>query len=53
MNAREFFYLVSEMRRAQREYFKTRDQRKLRACRALENQVDDEIYRVKQLTKEC
>ena len=49
MNAREFFYLVSEMRTAQKEYFKTRDQVKLRVCRALENQVDDEIYRVKAL----
>ena len=47
MNAREFFYLVSEMRTAQKEYFKSRDQVKLRVCRALENQVDDEIFRVK------
>lgn len=50
MNAREFFYLVSEMRTAQKEYFKSRDQVKLRVCRALENEVDDEIYRVKALT---
>lgn len=47
MNAREFFYLVSQMRTAQKEYFATRDQVKLRVCRRLENEVDDEIYRVK------
>lgn len=47
MNAREFFYLVSEMRTAQKNYFKTRDQVMLRVCRRLENEVDDEIYRVK------
>lgn len=50
MTSREFFYLVSEMRTAQKEYFKTRDYVKLRVCRALENEVDDEIYRVKALT---
>lgn len=50
MTAREFFYLVSEMRTAQKEYFKSRDQLKLRVCRRLENEVDDEIYRVKALT---
>lgn len=50
MTSREFFYLVSEMRTAQKEYFKTRDYVKLRVCRALENEVDDEIYRVKAIT---
>lgn len=47
MNAREFFYAVAEMRRAQREYFRTRDQQTLRACRAMENAIDAEIERVK------
>ena len=47
MNAREFFYAVAEMRRAQREYFKTRDQHTFRACRAMENHIDAEIERVK------
>lgn len=47
MNAREFFYLVAQMRATQREYFKTRDQQTLRACRAMENEVDAEIARVK------
>lgn len=47
MNAREFFYLVSQMRQAQRDYFADRDQLKLRRCKALERDVDDEISRVK------
>lgn len=46
MNAREFFFLVKQMRQAQREYFASRDQQKLRACRALEGDVDREILRV-------
>lgn len=52
MNAREFFYLVADMRRTQREYFKTRDQQTLRAARALEGDVDREIARVKALLVE-
>ncbi len=47
MTAREFFYLVSQMREAQRDYFKTRDQSILRRARALEGDVDAEIFRVK------
>ena len=46
MNAREFFYLAANMRKAQKTYFKTRDQRDLRLCKVLESQVDEEIYRV-------
>lgn len=48
MNAREFFYLVSQMRDAQTNYFKTRNQTYLRRARVLETQVDLEI----RLTKE-
>lgn len=47
MNAREFFYLVAQMRSAQTMYFKTRDPNVLRAARQLENNVDREIKRVK------
>lgn len=47
MNAREFFYLVSNMRRAQAQYFQTRKQEHLRAARRLETEVDEEIRRVK------
>lgn len=49
MNSREFFYLVSEMRTAQRNYFRDRDQRVLIAARKLEQQVDAEIDRVKRI----
>lgn len=47
MTAREFFYLVSQMREAQNDYFRERDQRTLRRARALEIEVDKEIARVK------
>lgn len=47
MNAKEFFYLVAQMRETQREYFRTRDGLVLRAARALEGDVDREITRVK------
>lgn len=47
MNAREFFYLVAQMRAAQSEYFKSRTDRALRMARALEGDVDREIRRVK------
>jgi hypothetical protein len=49
MNSREFFYLVAQMRQAQREYLKERSQIKLRACKALESECDREILRVKQI----
>lgn len=47
MNAREFFYLVANMRAAQKRYFETKDRAVFRACRKLENEVDAEINRVK------
>ena len=49
MNAREFFFLVSSMREAQKNYFATRQQNVLRAARKLENEVDAEIARVKDI----
>lgn len=49
MNAREFFYLVSNMRSAQNQYFATREQKYLRACKRLESEVDAEIQRVKDI----
>lgn len=52
MNAREFFYLVAEMRDAQKRYFKDRDQVVLRAARKLEGLVDAEIRRVKEILDE-
>lgn len=47
MDAKSFFYLVAEMRDAQRNYFRTRDRKVFVAARALEDQVDKEISRVK------
>lgn len=47
MNAREFFYLVAQMREAQKNYFSTRDRVVFRAARKLENEVDREIERVR------
>lgn len=51
MNAREFFYLVANMRQAQKNYFKTRDKGQFAICRALENDVDREISRVKSIVE--
>lgn len=52
MTAREFFYLVSNMRRAQQQYFSTRQQEHLRAARRLEGEVDREIRRVKDIIEQ-
>lgn len=49
MSAREFFYLVAQMRTAQKDYFKTRSQQDLRRARYLEDSVDTEIRRVKEI----
>lgn len=49
MEARAFFYLVAQMREAQKAYFATRDRMVFRSCRALENDVDREIERVRQI----
>lgn len=49
MTAKEFFYLTAQMREAQKAYFKTRDHNVLRAARKLENEVDAEISRVREL----
>lgn len=47
MTPREFFYLTANVRRAQKQYFQTRDQKDLRLCKALEKELDQEIARVK------
>jgi len=52
MDARAFFYLVKQMREAQRDYFRERDTRSLRRARALEGDVDREILRVIDILKE-
>ena len=52
MTPREFFYLVAEMRDTQRRYFQNRDKATFKAARALENEVDREIRRVKKIVGE-
>ena len=49
MTSREFFYLVANMRKAQAEYFATKDRMVFRAARRLENEVDAEVRRVKHI----
>ena len=52
MTPKEFFYAVSNMRDAQKAYFKTRSQSNLRAARAAERSIDEEIVRVKNILYE-
>lgn len=52
MTAKEFFWLVASMRTAQRDYFKSRDKGVFLHARALENEVDREINRVKLILSE-
>lgn len=49
MTAREFFDKVSSMRKAQKEYFKTRSQTALRKSKAIEAEIDKEIERVNKI----
>ena len=52
MTAKEFFDLVSQMRQAQREFFKTHNTTALQQSKDLEKLVDKEIDRVNRLTTE-
>ena len=52
MNAKEFFSIVTEMRNAQKMYFRTRDRNGLQKSKKLEKLVDDEIRRVQRLQVE-
>lgn len=47
MDKKTFFHKVSQMRAAQREYFKTRNAAALAKSKLLERQIDEEIKRVK------
>lgn len=51
MNAREFYDTVVQMRKAQRDYFRTRSQRSLNESKQLEKLVDAEIKRVEERLK--
>ena len=46
MKPKEFFDKVSELREAQKEYFKTRSNAALNRSKALEWEIDAEIARV-------
>lgn len=52
MNARRFFYLTASMRKAQKEYFRTRSKDMLVISNELERQVDDEITRVQNILRQ-
>ena len=49
MDKREFFDKVSEMRDAQKEYFRTRSSASLNKSKMLEKEIDDEILRVRKI----
>ena len=46
MKPREFFDKVAQMRRMQKEYFKTRSSMAFSRGKQLEKEIDDEIKRV-------
>lgn len=52
MNAKEFYDTVVKMRKAQRDYFRTRSQRSLSESKQLEKLVDAEIKRVEQIQQQ-
>lgn len=52
MNAREFYLLTKEVRKAQRIYYKTRDFEQLKKCKHLERILDEEIERIESLARE-
>jgi hypothetical protein len=50
MNHKEFYELVKLMRKAQRDYFRTRDLEILKYSKHLESLLDKEIKRVEEVT---
>lgn len=51
MNARHFFNKVAEMRKAQKQYFKTRNYNDLQRSKQLEAEIDNEIKRALEVEK--
>lgn len=49
MNAKQFFDKVVEMRRLQKEYFKSRSARVLEQSKRVEREIDNEIKRVQDI----
>ena len=52
MTPKEFFDKVSRMRKAQKEYFRTRSGRAISGRKRLEEEIDDEIERVEKVSEE-
>lgn len=51
MSPKEFFNKVCRMRKAQKEYFRTRSGRALADSKRLEKEIDDEIERVNKVVE--
>ena len=51
MTPKEFFDKVSRMRKAQKDYFRTRSGRALSDSKRLEQEIDDEIERVNKVVE--
>ncbi len=51
MNSKEFFDKVVQMRKMQKEYFKSRSSISLSNSKKLEKEIDDEIIRVENILK--
>ncbi|WP_346702507.1 hypothetical protein [uncultured Alistipes sp.] len=51
MKPKEFFDKVCRMRKAQKEYFRTRSGRALSDSKRLEKKIDDEIERVNKVVE--
>lgn len=52
MTLKEFFDKVSRMRKAQKDYFRTRSGRALNDSKRLEQEIDAEIERVSKVMEE-
>lgn len=52
MTPKEFFDKVSRMRKAQKDYFRTRSGRALNDSKRLEQEIDAEIERVSKIMEE-
>ena len=49
MNAKQFFYKVKQMRKAQAKYFRIKTISALMEAKKIETEIDDEIARVEKL----
>lgn len=49
MNSETFYMKVREMRKLQKQYFKSRNSLVLQSCKSVETEIDAEIKRVDEL----